>query len=392
MRQATVALISTARGWHGGEAQAALLAHGLRQRGFDCLIFARADEAFAERMVDAGFDVSTFSGRANHPRALWQVRRRLRAIRPEIIHYNDSHAVTTGLFATAGLRIPVRVGARRVVFPIHSAWRYRCACDRVICVSHTVERVCQAGGLNSKHTCVVYDGSDVKRIAAGCRDRGRASLQAQNDDLLLLCVASLTPPKGHADLIVAMSHLHTHHPKLRLVLAGDGPLRAPLQAQANRLGIADRVSFLGYRDDIPDLLQAADAVVTASHEEGLCSSVIDTMLAERPLVTTDIAPILEVIRTSTGLTAATTPAASPTRLAAAIQNLLANPDATQARTARAMRRAMQRFTSDRMVDDTLAVYDELLSSARTRRKHGRPSGSSPFSMKAINDNNGERAA
>ncbi len=103
----TVALVSTQRRWHGGEEQARLLAVGLRQRGWRCVIFARRGGDFAERMAAEGFETVAFAGGGRSPAALWQIRRALRRLRPDVLHYNDSHAMTAAGLAALGLHVPV---------------------------------------------------------------------------------------------------------------------------------------------------------------------------------------------------------------------------------------------------------------------------------------------
>ena len=160
----TVALVSTQRRWHGGEEQARLLAVGLRQRGWRCVIFARRGGDFARRMTADGFETIAFAGGGRSPAALWQIRRALRRLRPDVLHYNDSHAMTAAGLAALGLHVPLRIAARRVDFPLRSPRPYRWFCDRVACVSQAVRQVCRAGGLPEAMLRVVHDGVDPARV------------------------------------------------------------------------------------------------------------------------------------------------------------------------------------------------------------------------------------
>ena len=185
----------------------------------------------------------------------------------------------------------------------------------------------------------------------------------QEDQPLLLTVATLTDHKGHRFLFEAMRNVIDHRSEVCLALAGDGDLTGWLKEQARRLGIRDRVRFLGYRDDVPDLLMAADLFVLPSHMEGLCTSLIDAMLAERPIVATAAGGIPEVLG---GVEPAEEPSAwlVPPRdsagLAAAILEALDSPELCAARKQRARHRAQRLFTADRMVEGTLAVYRDVL--------------------------------
>ena len=169
-----VALVSTQRLWHGGELQAALLAAGLRARGHECRILARRGGAFARRMADEGFDVTTFAGRARWPHALWQIRRQLQGYRPHVLHFNDPHALQSAGLASWGLPIRLRIAARRVDFPLRSAKPYWHLCDGVLCVSQAVRQICRQAGLPAERLHVVHDGVDPLRMQQADRRRGRA--------------------------------------------------------------------------------------------------------------------------------------------------------------------------------------------------------------------------
>ncbi len=359
----TVALVSTQRGWHGGEEQARLLAIGLRDRDHRCVVLARRDGAFAQRMQAEGFEIRPFDGGGRSLKAIWQMHSHLRHVRPDVLHYNDSHAMTGAGIAAIGLRIPARIVARRVDFPIRSARSYRWFADRVVCVSREVARVCREGGISAAVLRVVHDGVDPSRVRGGDRHRGRAALGLREEQTLLLCVATLTDHKGHRFLLEAMPEVLRERPKMVLALAGDGELREVLEQQARQLGIEQNIWFLGYRQDVPDLIAASDLFVLASHLEGLCSTLIDVMLAGRPIVTTAAGgiPDLVVDETTGKPVARTVPPCDPPALAAAILTALQSPEQSAALQELARQRAEGRFTADQMVEATLAVYREAVT-------------------------------
>lgn len=363
----TVALVSTQRGWHGGEEQARLLALGLRQQGDRCVFLARRGGALAERMAGEGFEVCPFRGGGRSPAAWWPIRRHLRRIRPDVLHYNDSHAMMSAGLAALGLRIPARIGARRLDFPLRSPRAYRWFCDRVVCVSRAVERVCAAGGVPAAMLQVVHDGVDPARVRSGDRRRGRQSLGLSDDQVLLLTVATLTDHKGHRYLLDALPTVIQKVPHVVVALAGDGELRETLERQAEQLGIQPHVCFLGYRHDVPDLIHAADLFVLPSHLEGLCSTLIDVMLTGRTIVTTTAGGIPDLVgddNTGEAPVAWTVPPRDAPALAEAILRALSSPGECAVMQQRARHRAERRFTADHMVEATMAVYREALGSTR----------------------------
>jgi glycosyltransferase involved in cell wall biosynthesis len=357
----TVALVSTQRQWHGGEEQARLLAEGLRRRGCRVAVLARRDGELIRRMSAEGFETVAFGGNGRNPAALWTIRRALKRIRPDVLHYNDPHAASGAGLAALGLPIPLRVAARRVAFPIRSPRTYRWFADVVICVSRDTRRVCAAGGIPEPMLRVVHDGVEPARIAAGDRKRGRDSLGIGDGQTLLLCVAALNEAKGHEFLLDAMPAVVARHPNVMLALAGDGHLRETLQRQVEQQGLSGKVKFLGYRHDVPDLIHAADLFVLPSRSEGLCSTLIDAMLARCPIVATTAGGIPDLLGegpAGEGPAARLVPPCDSRAIAEAILAALAEPDKSGEYVSLAAVRAAKFFTADRMVDDTLAVYRE----------------------------------
>ena len=314
-------------------------------------------------MRAAGFEVHPFSGSGRGLLAIWQMRRALKRLRPDVVHFHDPHGLSGGGIAAYGLKIPARIVARRVDFAIRSTWRYRKLVDRVIAVSNAVADVCSESGVPDEKIRVVLDGVDPNRARSGNRERGRRALGIDSETILLLTVATLTDHKGHTYLLQAMPTVFEHLPKknVLLALAGDGELRANLEAEAERLGISHAVRFLGFRNDVPDLLKAADVFVLPSHMEGLCSTLIDVMIARTPIVSTTAGGVPDLLDATTSEPAVAMLVAprEPMLLAASVLSAIKQTALVQELVNRAEARALSRFTDEQMVEGTLAVYREL---------------------------------
>ncbi len=357
----TIAIVSTQREWYGGEQQIWLLAQGLRRRRHNVQILARRGGKLAERMRDDGFAVGEFSGNGRSPLALWQIRRLLRRMRPDVLQYNDSHALTSAGLASYGLRIPVRVGMRHVLWPIRSPWRFRAFCDRMACVSNAVAEVCRASGLPPEMLRVVFAATDPENVQSGDPHQGRRAADVNEDRPMLLAVAGLNENKGHAFLLDAFVAVLARYPNAALVLAGDGPLRERLQRQCEQLGIDASVRFLGYSRDVPDLVQAADLLVLPSLAEGLPVTLMDAMFAGVAIVATAVGGVVDLLGTGEQRdepVAWMVPPSDSAALATAIIEALADPPQRVLRAQRARLRAEQLFTADHMVDAMLALYRE----------------------------------
>jgi glycosyltransferase involved in cell wall biosynthesis len=187
----------------------------------------------------------------------------------------------------------------------------------------------------------------------------RAQLAGDPDRPMVLAVARLDPQKGHRHLLAAATDV----PGAMFVLAGDGPERPALEALASTLGVADRVRFLGTRDDVPELLAASDAVVLPSLYEGLPISALEAMAARRPVVATAIGGTDEaVVDGETGLLV---PPADPAALAAALRRVLEDAALARRLGAAGRERVEREFSAGRMAARVEDVY-ELLT--------GRPDG------------------
>lgn len=360
-----ILFISTERRWQGGEEQLRLLAEGVHQRGHTVQIVVRKSAPAHRRLAQEGLDVIPLAGNVRGPRAIWQLRRALRQTEFDILFANDPHALALMNWATWGRCGVVQVATRRVLFPIRSAGKYR-RCQAVVAISHAIGQVCRASGIPDERIHVVHDGVDPARVRAGDAIRGRQSLQLAPEVPLVLCVASLVECKGHRHLLDAVPTILRAHPQFVLALAGEGPLLGELDLQIDKLGIRDQVRLLGYRHDVPDLINACDLLVLPSLEEGLGSSVLDAMFCEKPVVATTAGGLPEMLLDHGSRPCGwLVPPSDSAALATAINEALANRAESQVRARRGHEWASEEFTADRMVDRTLALFELLLMRQRS---------------------------
>ncbi|MFN8096653.1 MAG: glycosyltransferase [Vicinamibacteria bacterium] len=198
----------------------------------------------------------------------------------------------------------------------------------------------------------------VATPAARSRAATRVALGVPATAPLLLSVGRFTPQKDQLTLVRAVRTLPD--PTLRLLLAGDGPERPACEAEAAG---DPRIAFLGQRDDVGDLMAAADLLVLPSRFEGLPLVVLEAMAAGLPVVATRIASVREALGPAPPFLAH---AGDPADLAAAIAAALAAPPAAVADAQR--RRHAARFTVARMAADTAALYRYVLRPQARRRR------------------------
>lgn len=249
-------------------------------------------------------------------------------------------------------RIGKLVSGAKVVFHLHSAIEENLPSRPVEIPTHNVDAVIavsQAVAASSKHplTRVIYPGVEISE-----------GTQRAEDVSLCGCASRLIPIKGVAYLLNAMARLKDEFPRLRLEIAGDGPFRAELESEAARLGISDRVKFLGWVKPWDQIRARWAVMVQPSLEEGLPLSILEAMADGIPVVASRVGGVPEVILE--GATGRLVPAADPSALADAIRALLRDADLRRRLGAAGAQRVREHFSAQRMAEQTAALYKELL--------------------------------
>jgi len=193
------------------------------------------------------------------------------------------------------------------------------------------------------------------------RARARSLLGLEDGEVAVGCVARLAPEKDHATLVRAVHAALSTAPRLRLVLAGDGPERGALETLASDLGVTGRVLFLGSRSDVAEILPGLDLFTLASRREGLPLSLLEALAAGLPAVTTAVG---EMPRVLSGGAGRTVPAGDADALASALAGAALDP--AWRRTAGTTGRDLVRssYSMDAMADAYVHLYRAALHRRR----------------------------
>lgn len=290
--------------------------------------------------------------------------RLLRRERPEVFHAHMSSPVACkwALAAAVAARVPAVLGTVQVGEyepPDRSArWQLQALAGgvgRYLAVSRDIAaELVERLGWPAEKIEVVYNAVDVERVAVAPPPGLREELGGGEGRPLVLTPARLDAQKGHATLFEAIARV----PDATFVLAGEGPEREPLEALARRLGIADRVRFLGRREDVPELLAACDVFALPSLYEGSSLAVLEAMAAGIPIVSSAIGGTDELIEDGrNGLLVSPGDAEA---LAAALRRLLAEPALGAEMAARARERVEAGLRREQTASRVTEVYRELL--------------------------------
>ena len=212
----------------------------------------------------------------------------------------------------------------------------------------------------------IYNGSKVAPEfdsggSAAIRTDVRHELAIADTSQLLLTVGRLSNQKGYVNLIPAIPHILKEFPKVQFVWVGDGEKRAELSAMLEAYGVADSVRLLGYRSDVPRLLQAADLFVFPTlYEGGQSSAIAEAMAYGTPIVTSDASGIPEVIEHK--VHGVTFRAGDSCDLLETLRWALRNPDAMREMAQNAKART-KTFSEERMFNETLALWEKMAQSS-----------------------------
>lgn len=192
------------------------------------------------------------------------------------------------LLARIGLAVPVVV-SRRVAYPVSGGWKYR-SVDGFVAVSRAASAALLLAGVPLDRIAVIPDAVGIEAYSGMAHDY----VEGPCATTIVLCAAAFANEKDHRTLLRAWQKVETQEANVRLLLAGDGPLGAELAAESQKLGLRN-VDFLGWREDVPSLLQGADIVALSSTTEGFASILCEAQAAGRAIVATRVGGVPEAI-------------------------------------------------------------------------------------------------
>ena len=368
MTPKTILHLNTETGWRGGEAQTLRLAQGLQARGLRCLVAGPGQGELLKRAAASGLKIVPLGARGEFDlKAARRLSRILADGRIDLLHAHTAHAVTLATLATLFLRRrPALVAARRLSFPLRSRLfgrlKYGFRVDRVIAVSAAIRRLLVRQGLDPERVVVVHSGIDPERFRHGDRRRFRESLGSfLGDDadgaFLVGAVGHLAAHKGLGVFLAAAAEVAREIPRARFLLIGRGEAEGALRRAVDRLGLAPRVAFTGFRDDMPDVFAGLDLFVLSSVSgEGSPAVLKEAMAAGTPLVATALDGLEEIVEDARqGLLV---PPGNAPALSRAIVILAQDMPLRARYSAAALKRVME-FTADRMVEKTESVYRSI---------------------------------
>ena len=325
-----------------------------REFDYEVAYLLEAEDALVPTLTAGGTPVHALGARGNGD-LRWMVRFRalLLAGRYDVVHFHLPYTAALGRLVVASLPRGVRPA---IVYTEHSLWnrmavlvklvnRAGIGLDQSLVVVSQAAHDALPDALRDRAQVIVL-GVDLSRSdalaarRAEVRDEVRHELGVPEGDTLVLTVANLRPEKGYDVLLEAARLVATRDLPIRFAAVGRGPLEDELHERHRTLGLDDRFTFLGQRDDVLRLLVGSDVFALASRQEGLPVVLMEATSVGMPIVATAVGGVPQVL--TDGTDGLVIPPGDPRALARAIERLAADPG-LQERLGRAARERSSMF-------------------------------------------------
>ena len=292
--------------------------------------------------------------------------------RPDVIHSNDMPSYQPGAYAARLLRVPVVTHLRFPDSPEGYRWFFRAPPTLAIFISESfkAEAVSAAPELFKNRATVVYDAVELPRIwTTDERTARREALGLPRDRPIAAITGQVSEVKGIREFIEAadlLRDLPVHFAVLGDDLRTHGAFRQEMEVTVARLGLQDRFTFLGFRSDAPEIVQAFDIVAVPSRVEPFGLASLEAMAAALPVVASRVGGIPEVVRDDQD--GILVPPRDAKSLAIGIARLVKSPELGIAMGRRGRQRAADAFCMRGHYDGIQAAYADALTRVQPRKK------------------------
>jgi glycosyltransferase involved in cell wall biosynthesis len=380
-RRLRVAHIITGLELGGGGAVVLTIARALDRRRFDMDVFCILEGGAGEEelrqlgcgvtILERAWDYRKFISYS--PSKMLKLAGMLRDGKYDVVHTHLFPADAIGRVAARVAGIPV------VVKSLHNMGRWKKRqhvladrmlnrwTDKVICCSDFQRETAEAQeGFAPDQAITIHHGVRMARFTPRIdRTALMSSLGLRPDRLTVGTVGRPIPEKGHTYLVDAMPEILRQHPDTQFLIVGDGALRASLEARVAESSFGDRVTFVGARPDIPEMMALMDVFVFPSVSEGFGIAVIEAMATHLPVVSSNIRPLSEIVMD--GETGFAVPPHDGAAIAIAVNRLLASAELRARFGAAGFARVERQFTDRHMVGAHEDLYVDLYHSSMARR-------------------------
>jgi glycosyltransferase involved in cell wall biosynthesis len=348
-------------GWGGQEIRVLTEARGVARRGHEVAIAAPAQARIFTEAPRYGVEAIALPIGRKRVGALLALRGLIARRAFDVV---NTHSSTDSWLAALACRslagAPPIVRTRHISAPVPrnaaTRWLYNGAIERIVTTGERLRtQVIGETGAEDARVISIPTGIDLERFRPADRRAARAALGLESAAPIVGIVATLRSWKGHRYLLQALATMQRSD--VRLIVVGDGPQRAALEALAAQLGIAERVQFAGNQPDVAPWMQSFDVFCLPSYaNEGVPQALMQAMACGLAVVTTPVGSIAEIV--TPGETGVIVAPEDATALRDAIVALLDDAPRRNALGTNAAQVASERFGEARMVDAMLDVFHQ----------------------------------
>lgn len=375
MRLSGPILLVIGHGGHGGiERHVEALSHALRKRGVDVHLCVTMEEGeVSAGLASDGVPVHILNCRSGHdPRLLWRFPRLIKALSPAMVHFHELHLIPLLVLCFCrrvrvldsehcSLRQCPNLFLTRVIW-ILLGWRIQ----RIFPVSRdTAQQLASLIGIAQGRMRVIHNGIDVGQIQQRIKAYRQRRQPGNGRMKVIGGVGRLARQKDWDAFLETAQVLSQLRSDLRFVIVGDGPLRSELAAKAAALGLAERVTWYGFRDDAVELMSEFDVFLLTSLHEELPTTLLEAFAAGVPVA--GFVPeggVQEILDSAPGKVGRFVTERSPRLLADAVQVLLERRDEAKRMAARARTLVEQRFSMAGIAAELMSEYRRFGLAAR----------------------------
>ena len=355
--------VVTALTWRGGEQQVAYLIQEL-ENGIKSIVLCSTGSKMEEFCRQNNLTHFTQKKRGSIDFAYAKkVKQVCLNEKVDLIHLHDAHAHTFSILAASifGNKTPI-ILSRRVDFPIknnffsHFKYNHN-QIKKILCVSDTIKRITANGIKDNSKLETVYSGIDLNKFKPSSGIL-RKELGIGNDIFLIGNTSALADHKDYFTFIDVAEKIIERHSNCHFVVMGDGPMKDEIHQYAQSKNVTNRLTFTGFRNDIPEILAELDLFLITSKTEGLGTSILDAFACNVPVVGTDGGGISELVENEkTGLLCKVK---NVEQITEAVDRMIGDSDFRESCAVKAKHKVMS-FSKEETAQNTLRYYLEVLS-------------------------------
>lgn len=362
-----ILFLHTYPGWGGGEVSLSAISEGLVGRGHDVTIVCRPDSGLYHHKGSLRSTIVPLRIAGDiDPVTIWKIHRLITHHNVDVVCVHTNKELRVGGIAAWPARVPVVV-SREIDLPLKNTrlnkFGYTRVASAIIVNSFATMNTLLASApwLRRDQITVVWKGIDIDVFKRAQPLDLRHEFRLGDDAVVAGFVGRLEEQKGISTLLEAMSLVLQRSKKVKVVMAGDGPMRDSVSTYCRAHGLDTNIVLAGFREDIPAFMKGIDFLVMPSNWEGFGYSAVEAMAAGRAVIATNVSSLPEIVQD--GTTGLLVSPRTPAKLAEAMLSLGNDAGLRESLGRAGARRAEETFPLSVMLDKVEALFTAVRSKA-----------------------------